>query len=339
MKKTYSFALLAALLAALMPSGCSEPQIAAFGSNSEVVIITSPRAAEYAEKLKSILERDVLTVQYEEAFDVRVVATGDIRRDRTHKNIVLMDYLSPESPITDTMKRLLGSGWESFAAGDRNLKRLDDRWARGQALIVLGAPTESEMAGLLDTRADRIFAFVEQSVQQRLNRAIFYAGEQTAVTDRLAKTYGWRLRLPGGYEVDEQYASQRVIKILKDKPARMITVYWEGGQWPDMANTCVERKRMLAWEFWDEDEIVEESLQIGEGSFLGRRSIFLSGTWENAKYIIGGSFVTYCFRCEECGRNYVVDGAVFAPGLEKLPLIREIKAILSTFECCSTPGG
>jgi hypothetical protein len=29
-----------------------------------------------------------------------------------------------------------------------------------------------------------------------------------------------------------------------------------------------------------------------------------------------------------------VDATVFAPGLEKLPLIRELKAVLSTFQCC-----
>jgi hypothetical protein len=114
----------------------------------------------------------------------------------------------------------------------------------------------------------------------------------------------------------------------------MITVYWEGGDWSDPAATGLERKKMLAWEFWDEDEIVEETLDIQDGTFLGHQGAVLSGTWENRKYTIGGFYVTYCFACEECGRNYVVDASVFAPGLEKLPLIRELKAVLSTFDCC-----
>jgi hypothetical protein len=114
----------------------------------------------------------------------------------------------------------------------------------------------------------------------------------------------------------------------------MITVYWEGGQWEDRAVTCLERRKMLAWEFWDQDEVVEETLQINEGKFVGHDAAIMTGMWENKKYTIGGIFATYCFRCEECEHNYAVDAAVFAPGLDKLPLLRELRAILVTFECC-----
>jgi hypothetical protein len=179
-----------------------------------------------------------------------------------------------------------------------------------------------------------VFALVSDEVQKRLNRGLFDAGEQQAATERLARDYGWSLRLPTGYKIDETHAQQRVIKIQSDKPARMVTVYWEGGSWDDVAGTCVERKKMLAWEFWDQDEVVDETMVVEGGRFLGYDCTVISGTWENKKYTIGGIYVTYCFSCEECGKNFTVDAAVFAPGLEKLPLMRELKAVLSTFSCC-----
>ena len=315
-------------------AGCSGPQIAAFGSNSEIVIVTSPRCSEQATVLKSILERDILTVQHEQAFEVRLAASGDIRPERTRKNIILMDYLNHEGLIADAVLSLAGRDKDAFVEGRLNRKELHDRWARGQVLMLIATETQRDLDDLLARQSDEIFTFVSDAVQRRLNRSLFYAGEQTAVTQRFTESYGWELRLPNGYQVDETHASQRVIKIQADRPARMITIYWEGGSWGDMADACLERKKMLAWEFWDQDELVEESLTIGEGSFVGHDCVFLSGTWENKKYTIGGVFATYCFTCDKCGRNYVVDASVFAPGLEKLPLVRELRAVLSTFKCC-----
>lgn len=326
--------LLIAVLCVL--AGCSRPMIAAFGSNSEVVIITSPRCSEQGEILKSILEREIVTVQYEKAFDVRLVATGDIRPERSRKNIVLIDYLNPSSLVSDAVLSLAGRDKKAFLEGRLTRKIIHDRWAKGQVLVIIATENKLDLDNVLSRESDVIFHLVSEAVQARLNRSLFYAGEQAAATERLADKYGWSLRLPTAYKIDEAHASQRVVKVSADRPARMITVYWEGGTWQDMAATALERKKMLAWEFWDQDEVVDGTLTIETGRFLNRDSVVLSGTWENKKYTIGGIFATYCFACEECGRNYVVDAAVFAPGLEKLPLMRELRAILATFACCES---
>ncbi|MFH1313556.1 MAG: DUF4837 family protein [Candidatus Eisenbacteria bacterium] len=316
-------------------AGCSRPMIAAFGSNSEIVIVTSPRCIDQATVLKSILERDILTVQHEQAFEVRLATTADIRPERSRKNIILLDFLRPESLITDAILSVAGRDKDAFLEGRLNRKEMHDRWARGQVLLVIATETQRDLEDLLARESDAIFSFVSDAVQRRLNRSLFNAGEQKEVSQRLSDSYGWELRLPPRYKVDESHAAERVIKIQADRPARMITVYWEDGSWDDMAGTCLERKKMLAWEFWDQDELVEESLNVGEGRFGERDCIVLSGTWDNKKYTIGGVFATYCFTCSACNRTYLVDASVFAPGLEKLPLVRELRAILATFRCCS----
>jgi len=322
------------LVVLLAVAGCQHRMIAAFGSNSEIVIVTSPRCVEEAAALKVILEREMLTVQYEKAFTVRVIATGKLKDEQSRKNIVLLDFLDPESPVSGKILDLAGADKVAFREGRLNRKAIHERWAKGQVVMLLAAPARDDLDRLLETDADRIFSFVSDEVQARLNRAVFTAGEQDTLTKRLAADYGWSLRLPTGYKVDESYASERIIKILDDQPARMITVYWEDGDGNDPAGSCLERKKMLAWEAWDEDEIVESALDVQDGTFLGQEATVLSGTWENKKYTIGGFYVTYCFTCQKCRRNYVIDASVFAPGLEKLPLIRELKAVLSSFECC-----
>ena len=179
-------------------AGCSRPQIAAFGSNSEIVIVTSPRCSEQATVLKSILERDILTVQHEQAFEVRLAASGDIRPERTRKNIILMDYLNHEGLIADAVLSLAGRDKDAFVEGRLNRKELHDRWARGQVLMLIATETQRDLDDLLARQSDEIFTFVSDAVQRRLNRSLFYAGEQTAVTQRLTESYGWELRLPNG---------------------------------------------------------------------------------------------------------------------------------------------
>jgi hypothetical protein len=334
MRKLIFLALVLGLVAGWL-GGCSEPMIAAFGSNSEVVIVTSPECVAQAGLLKAILEREIVTIQYENAFQVRVAATGQVGPERDRKNIILLDVFTGGGDVAGTIEDLAGAREQAFKRGETHLASVSDRWARGQVVMLIAAPTTDRLGEFLESREDEVFAFVESQVQDRLNHALFYGGEQEALTSRLQDSYGWSIRLPTGYEVDEKYASQRVIKILKDKPARMITIYWEGGEWDDMAARTLERKQMLAWEFWDQDEMVEDNFLVTEGAFKGRPSVVVTGIWENKKYTIGGPFITYGFNCAACGRNYVIDGSVFAPGLEKLPLIREIRAILATFECCA----
>jgi hypothetical protein len=330
MRKTF---ILVVLLSCVLGLSCQEQMIAAFGSNSGITIVTTPRCEEIAKDLAASLEREIVTVQYERAYDVTLITTGDVKNHDSRKNIIVIDFLEPENRLSKTILDLAGGAREDVRAGKTAIFHREDRWAMGQVVVGITAPTKAALGELVTGRSEDIFKYIERVVQARLNRAIFNAGEQELVTERLASTYGWSLRLPPRYEVDEKYAAERVIKILQDKPARMITVYWEDGDWGEPEATCVERKRMLAWKYWDEDEIVEDALEVSGGTFVGAPAVHLTGTWENKKYVIGGSFTSYCFTCPDCGRNYFIDAAVFAPGFDKLPLMRELEAILVTFKC------
>lgn len=325
--------LLVLLLALSLSMSCQEQMIAAFGSNSGITIVTTPRCEPIARELATSLEREVVTVQYERAYEVTLITTGDVANHDSRKNIILIDYLEPESGLSKAILGLAADRRDDVRAGRAGIFHREDRWAMGQVVVGITAPTEAGLMELVTAGSEEIFRYVEAVVQARLNRALFNAGEQELVTERLAAAYGWRLRLPPRYDVDEKYADQRVIKVLNDQPARMVTVYWEDGDWSDPEATCIDRKKMLAWKYWDEDEIVEDALEITETTLFGSPAVRLVGTWENKKYVIGGAFVSYCFTCPECGRNYFTDAAVFAPGLDKLPLLRELEAILVTFRC------
>lgn len=320
------------ILALTLGLSCGKHMIAAFGSNSGIAILTDKRCYDEAIKLKHLLEKDVLTVQWEKSFEVEVIIFSGKREDLSHKNIIILDYLSPKSRLEGKIKAVAGNDFARLKNGEKTFVTKFDLWATGQVVMVITALTKNDLDLLIDRESDRIFDLVESRVQARLDRALFYPGEQKDVSERLRANYGWTLRLPTGYEVNEKFAKDGVIKILKDQPARMITV-WALPASQSRSIDWLDLKRRLAWEYWDEDAIVEENLKIQDGKLGSRTATVISGRWENKKYTIGGIFETYCFECKECRYYYLIDLAVFAPGLAKLPLLRELRAIASTFTC------
>ncbi|MGQ9602948.1 MAG: DUF4837 family protein [bacterium] len=323
------------VLAAGLSLSCGEQMIAAFGSNSGIAIITDRRCEGLARELKETLEREVQTVQREKWFEVEIFFFSGRREEFNHKNIIILDYLSPKSRLQGKIRTVAGKEFDELRRGRKNFVVKYDLWAKGQVVVVLSAPERPALDLLLSQQPDRILELVDHCVQTRLNRALFYPGEQRMVSERLLEDYGWTLRLPSGYKVNEKFAKDGIVKILKDQPARMITI-WALGKSKEDDTSCLDLKKRLAWEYWDEDVVVEDGLKIENGKFAGNEATIISGKWENQKYTIGGIFETYCFECKECQCYYIVDLAVFAPGLTKLPLLRELRAIASTFSCQSS---
>jgi len=92
MRKVLALVLLLSLTLTL---ACQEQMIAAFGSNSGITVVTTPRCEAIARQLAASLEREVVTVQYEKAYDVTLITTGDTNNQDSRKNIILIDYLEP----------------------------------------------------------------------------------------------------------------------------------------------------------------------------------------------------------------------------------------------------
>lgn len=52
---------------------------------------------------------------------------------------------------------------------------------------------------------------------------------------------------------------------------------------------------------------------------------------EIVPYGMGGPFITYGFYDEASGRNYLIDGMVFAPNFNKREFIRQLEVIAYSF--------
>ena len=59
--------------------------------------------------------------------------------------------------------------------------------------------------------------------------------------------------------------------------------------------------------------------------------LFRSGLYEKINEQLGGPYVSFAFYDEKTKRRYFIDGAVFAPGDEKLKYLRTIELMAKSF--------
>jgi hypothetical protein len=85
------------------------------------------------------------------------------------------------------------------------------------------------------------------------------------------------------------------------------------------------------WERYDKDEMDGERV-VYEPARLGPYdSIRMSGYWFNDEEVLGGYYETYFIYDERVELLWAVDLLVLAPGKQKHPLVRELRALAETF--------
>ncbi len=79
----------------------------------------------------------------------------------------------------------------------------------------------------------------------------------------------------------------------------------------------------------DGDFALAERTHTFPVSFQGEPALKWEGIWQNEKYTIGGPFRAFAFH--RGGRSYILIGEVFAPGADKVYLLRQVEALMNTF--------
>ena len=108
------------------------------------------------------------------------------------------------------------------------------------------------------------------------------------------------------------------------------------GKPADRPNIVFSADVHTCWEkfarYFDGDVIEwKRPVEVEQVDFLGRPAVRVSGWWGNRTLVGGGPFRTYCFYEPSSERVYLLDISLFAPGVDKTALMRNLDAIAHTF--------
>ncbi|MFQ5435205.1 MAG: DUF4837 family protein [Anaerolineae bacterium] len=115
---------------------------------------------------------------------------------------------------------------------------------------------------------------------------------------------------------------------------RWLFVHWidDGDSSQINDEWAIQTRNKLTRKFYQNDYIDEKNTAAKRVNFLNRPAVMLEGLWANDENVAGGPFRNYTFYDEASGRIYMIDIAVFFPGGEKEPFLRQLDVMAHSFQ-------
>lgn len=311
--------------------GCSPEAVSpAVGPNEDVSVFTTlPRTHPSIQALVRSLGREVMTTQWEHAFDLEYAAPGEFALRRDFKNLLLITALENASVMGPLVRQVVGDRvYDEFANGERPYAVYSDVYAAGQTVLVIAAPDRRTLAENTRTYADALYDTLETRVRKGLERSLYIRGEHDDLTGYLERTRSWTIRVPRDYTAEEDRTRDLLI-VHTESPERWLFVQTHPMRREDFTPANVLAFRRSQRRVYQDEEVREEDLRLTTTSFGPHHAIQIRGRWQSTEYVVGGPFVLYAIHDDDT--LYVVDYLVFLPSLEKLPYLRQLDAIAHTF--------
>ncbi|NME71968.1 DUF4837 family protein [Flammeovirga aprica] len=219
-----------------------------------------------------------------------------------------------------------------------------DAWAQGQTVELLFAKDEATLREILkDPEKQRMIAepfhtLETKNLQKAINKTY------SRVTDKfLRKNMNVSMKLLDGYKVaqnDENFIWLRHPEQSFDKNIFISKVPYTDQKQFDPAQIIIDRD-LLAKQYLYGDPSNQNSFVVTEKlvpveshktKIDGRLAVETRGLWKTNNITMGGPFVSYTFTDKSGANLYYVEGFIFAPGMDKRELVREMEAQLKTFK-------
>lgn len=329
MRITGALAWSTAALLILGVAGCSGPVVTAAGESDDLVIIHDEGAARAGEALRAVMESPVAWLAEERAFRTTMGAPGRFRSFTNRRHLLLLGIWGEGGVERLIRRRIEGLERDELP----QLVLVEDIWAKGQVVGVLVGRNEKELLTHIEERGPEILQRFESASVERFAVNLRYRASESGIGEALADRYGWSLSPPKGYDLFGTDTEEGFAFFRRTGPDRTISVFWQEGEAAHASEEFAIAKRAeLGRRYFEGDEIEwRRGLAVDAVEFAGRPAVRLSGWWANRTLVGGGPFRTYCFYEPRDGRVYLVDVSLFAPGLDKVPLMRNLDAVARTF--------
>lgn len=216
----------------------------------------------------------------------------------------------------------------------------NDVWAHPQCIIQVTAPSSDSAATVLKENGERIVNTLEQAERDRIiANSILY--EEHRIPPAVKEMTGGSPHFPSGYKLrkksndfiwisdDKQYSTQGVL--IYKYPAADKENFTE-------ENIIAKRNEFMKANvpgmFENTYMITSEAVkpEVKFIRFRGRQFAETRGLWEVYNDFMGGPFVSHSFYSRDGKDIIVLDGFVYAPKYDKRQYLRQVEAILYSFE-------
>lgn len=330
------------LPAAGMLAGCQQQPVSV-GSEKEIVVCADSLDFQTLRPaLQAAFERELPTPVPEKMFELKWAPVAELGRHLHKPRLLLLGCLHEDNEAARQVTAMLDATQRQQALqGERYLFQSDDPWRRQQRLLILAAPSREALGQHLSANAAGLFEAFEQPLRAQIEQQLYSVREQQELARRLEREYGWSLRIPHDYFIFKELPAGRFVMLRRTSPERWLFVAWReatAAELPTLAEVIAWRDT-IGEKYYEGDRVATHDLSAATTVFAGRPALVVRGLWENEVKIAGGPF--QCWAIPDPARHavFLVDIAIFAPGVEKVPHLRRLEIIARSFRLRETAEG
>ena len=307
------------------------------GSYSDIMLVTETG------KVEGITELMVRELQHpldyytkeELQFRVKPVPAHRLGKEAPAKNLVVCGAVR-QGGVGSMIESFIGTaGVRKVLEGRHNIFKKIDFPAQGQLTVIVTAPSENSLKKVVTTYGHEIRNIIEEGNRERLRAYLYRDREQYEVSNDLRAKYGFSLRVPFLYELNQDKPDIPGVEIVRLMPHRGVSVSWLPWKSGDISVAdsvqLFDARAHIAWTLYGKDVMRRDLVNLEQDELGPYRAIRMDGYWENSEDVYGGPFICFFIYDRIKSKLWIVDCVVYAPGFSKHTLIRELRAVAETF--------
>ncbi len=316
-------------------NACQKQQLAVGDETEVFVVADSLLFKAIAPELKSALERTLLTPQPEKVFTIKYSEPGSLGNAAIRHYIIMAGTLDGKDQTSQQVRGMLNETLLKQVQAEKSFVfRKQNPWAKNQLLLVLVAKDQQTLKQQISENEDYLFEIMQKDSFDKTAAEMFAQLEQKKLEDKLLQKYGWTLRIQHDYIVYREDEKNNFVMLRRTSPERWLFVYWVDNARPDMITRewVFTTRNKIGHKYYENDTVVDSLWQVHETRLDGRWVLEVQGLWENKEKVGGGPFKSFAFYDEPSKRAYLIDIAVFAPGMRKEPFLRQLEVMARSFK-------
>ena len=322
------------MLTALLLGCSSKPS--SMGTEGSILIVADQLDVPIIRpEIERLFGKTIYTPQPESSYRISWTDAAALADYSASPLILLAATIDGEGSTADLLKKMLSPSInEGVLSGEYFVFRRINPWARPQLLLIIVGRDQRDLGANILEWSDSLYAWAEDFEHNRIKDQIFRKGEQRDIEKIIAEKYDFRLRVQHDYLIAQENDSLNFIRIIRHYPERWIMVAY-GELKPDQlfdGQFIYNRRKLIGSAFLDPVMTYDDNWTTEEVNFAGMDAVLVRGIWATIGPEGGGPFFCYGIRVPGTDRYFMVDGAAFAPGEEKMPLLWQLEIIARTFE-------
>ncbi len=319
-------------------SSCSSQKKEPIGQFDVVMTLTTPDVfLRYKNQLEEIFQKPIMTPQIEKEYSLIEGNWNSFETFSRWRNILVIGMLNDNSPPSRLiLQSLKQDAIQLIRINQAFIFVKHDLWAKNQTVMFLIAKNDSIMAENLEVYGNEMYQIMDRDIKNRLKGWLYDKHERTNISEKLIKNYQFSIRVPQLYQLARDVPDSNYIWFTSSAPDRWILITWQdmppGANITVNAREAADKRDSLTTRFYPHDLVVKKHTHARLVELNGMPTIELRGLWENDSLLVGGPFMNYQLFDRATRRYYIIDYAIFAPGLDKNIYLKQFEAIISTFK-------